>query len=61
MTALKQAMKKSSYGSSDLFLVSGTQKTVAHLMILNGNGEILIDTAPNKKWYISKVRQVFKK
>jgi hypothetical protein len=60
MTELKQAIRKSSYTQSDLFLVSGVQMKCAHLMILNGEGEVVIDTAPKKKWKIKSVRQVFR-
>lgn len=60
MTELKQAIRKSKYGKTDLFLVHGIQSKSAHLMILNGNGEMIIDTAPNKKWRIAGVKQVFK-
>jgi hypothetical protein len=60
MTALKQAIRKSNYTESDLFLVSGVQMKSAHLMILNGLGEMVIDTAPKMKWKIKSVRQVFK-
>ena len=60
MTALKQAIRKSQYTQSDLFLVSGVQMKSAHLMILNGMGEVIIDTAPKKKWKIRGVRQVFR-
>ena len=60
MTKLKAEMRKSKYGASDMFIVHGTQTRVAHLMVLNGNGEIIIDTAPNKKWKIVNVKQVFK-
>ena len=60
MTELKQAVRKSGYTKADLFLVSGVQLKCAHLMIMNGEGEIVIDTAPKKKWKIKSVRQVFK-
>jgi hypothetical protein len=60
MTQLRKEMRKSSYTSSDYFIVSGFQKTSAHLMVLNGNGETVIDTAPKKKWKIRMVSIVEK-
>ena len=60
MTALKQAIRRSKYGEADMFLVHGVQRKSAHLMIINGNGEMVIDTAPKMKWKIFSVKQVFK-
>ncbi|MDZ7785985.1 MAG: hypothetical protein U5L95_02580 [Candidatus Saccharibacteria bacterium] len=48
MTALKAEIKRSKYTKTDLFIVSGVQQKSAHLMILNGNGETVIDTAPKR-------------
>lgn len=55
MTNLKQMLRKSEYGAKDYFVVSGYQSKVAHLMVLNGNGETLIDTAPNSRWHIRDI------
>lgn len=60
MTALKAEIKRSKYDKTDVFIVSGSQRKSAHLMILNGNGEIVIDTAPKMKWRIRSVYQVFR-
>lgn len=60
MTELKRNMKRSKYTESDLFIVSGFQSKCAHLMVLNGQGETIIDTAPNKKWRIRQVSIVEK-
>ena len=61
MTTLRNSMKKSRYGVNDFFIVSGYQKTTAHLMVLNGNGETVIDTAKGMRWKIRKVMIVTKK
>ncbi len=60
MTQLKRNMKKSKYTASDLFIVSGYQRKCAHLMVLNGEGETIIDTAVGMKWRIREVSIVEK-
>ena len=60
MTQLKSNMRKSKYGVNDYFVVSGFQAKVAHLMVLNGNGDTIIDTAPKSKWRIRTVSIVEK-
>jgi hypothetical protein len=60
MTKLRANMKKSSYTDKDLFIVCGCQSKTAHLMVLNGNGETIIDTAPKMRWNISDVSIVEK-
>jgi hypothetical protein len=61
MTTLRKGLRKSVYGENDYFIVSGYQQSgVAHLMVLNGKGEFIIDTAPNSKWRIRRIGQVFK-
>ena len=60
MTQLRRNMKKSIYGNGDYFIVSGYQSKKAHLMVLNGNGETVIDTAEGMKWRIRGVSIVEK-
>ena len=55
MTALRKALKKSNYTEDDKFIVSGVQTRSAHLMVLDGNGETIIDTAKGMKWKIRDV------
>lgn len=55
MTELKKNMKKSSYTSEDYFIVNGFQSKKAHLMVLDGDGNSIIDTAPGSKWKIREV------
>lgn len=55
MTQLRRTMKKSIYTANDFFIVSGFQTKKAHLMVLNGEGETIIDTAPNMKWRVRGV------
>ena len=61
MTTFKHSLKKSDYTKDDRFLVSGYQAKTAHLMLLDGNGNMIIDTAPNSRWRIMEVRIVEKK
>ncbi|MDG1950068.1 MAG: hypothetical protein P8J32_04630 [bacterium] len=61
MTQLKSNIRKSSYNENDFFIVSGYQSKTAHLMVLNGKGETVIDTAPGMKWRIRDVSIVEKK
>ena len=58
MTKLRSNMRKSKYGKNDYFIVSGFQSKSAHLMVLNGNGETIIDTAKGCKWRIRAVNIV---
>ena len=55
MTQLRRNMKKSIYSCSDYFIVHGYQSKAGHLMVLNGNGETVIDTAEGSKWRIAGV------
>jgi hypothetical protein len=61
MTQLKSNIRKSNYSDKDLFVVSGVQSKTAHLMILNGEGKTIIDTAPNSRWKIRSVSIVERK
>ena len=61
MTQLRRNMKKSEYTENDFFIVSGYQSKCAHLMVLNGNGETVIDTAEGKKWRVRNVSIVERK
>jgi hypothetical protein len=60
MTQLKSNVKKSTYTNKDLFIVDCVQRKSAHLIIINGEGEIIIDTAPNMRWRIRSVKLVTK-
>ena len=55
MPQLRRNMKKSKYTSDNYFIVSGYQSKSAHLMVLNCNGETVIDTAEGMKWRIRGV------
>ena len=55
MTSLKKEIKKSDYTKDDFFIVWGFQSKASHLMVLDGEGDIVIDTAPKKKWRIKEV------
>ena len=55
MTKLRSNMRKSKYGKDDYFIVVGYQSKKAHMMVLNGNGETIIDTALGFKWRIGSV------
>jgi len=55
MTELRRMLKKSEYTNNDKFIVSGINSTSAHLMVLDGNGETIIDTARGCKWRIRDI------
>jgi len=58
-TQLKSAIKKSSYTEKDFFIADCVQRTTAHLIVINGLGETIIDTAPKMRWKILAVKQIF--
>ena len=60
LTEVRTNIKKSNYGKDDLFLISGIQRKKAHLMLFNGLGQVIIDTAPSMRWKVRSVKQVFK-
>lgn len=55
MTALINEIKASKYSASDHFIVCGVQTKKAHLMVVNGNGLVVIDTAPKRRWKVESV------
>ena len=61
MTQLRRNMKKSEYTSDDYFIVSGYTSSKGHLMVLNGNGDTVIDTAGKNRWRIHRVSIVEKR
>ena len=60
LTQLKRNIKVSNYTENDLFIVYLFQSKTAHLIVLNGNGNTIIDTAPKCRWKVLKVSIVFK-
>ena len=58
MTFLLSNIKSSNYTEKDYFIVSGIQSKCAHLMVVNGLGEVVIDTAPKKRWRVRRVKQI---
>ena len=59
-TDCKRNLRKRGYSASDLFLVHVVQSKVAHLILINGLGETIIDTAPKYKWRVCKISIVEK-
>ncbi len=55
MSELRRMLKKSSYTPSDKFVVRGQQTTTAHLMVLDGDGNTIIDTAKGMRWKIGDI------
>ena len=55
LSKLRSTMKKSDYCDDQYFLVKVFQSRSAHLIVLNGNGETVIDTAPKKRWRVADV------
>lgn len=60
LTQLKRNIKLSHYTEKDLFIVYVFQSKTAHLIVLNGNGNTIIDTAPKCRWKVLKVSIVFR-
>jgi len=54
-SALRGTLRKSSYGANDRFLVVVFQRHRSHLILLNGNGEVIMDTAPKMRWNVERV------
>ena len=50
LTVLKKTIKKSKYNSTDRFIVSVCTYTSAHLIVLDGDGNTIIDTAKGARW-----------
>lgn len=60
LTNLKTNLKKSAYGCNDYFIVHVFQSKKAHLLILDGNGQTIVDTAVGMKWRVATVDIVYK-
>jgi len=59
-TDVRRELKSSDYGKDDLFLFVGRRRTYAHAVVMDGNGQTIIDTAPScrmKTWKIWKVEK----
>ena len=60
LTQIRRNIAQSDYTVKDMFLVLVCQRKSAHLIVVNGSGEIIIDTAPKMRWRVETVKQVFK-
>lgn len=60
LTQLRKRIK-SQFTSEDRFIVHVASGRGGHALILNGNGQTVIDTALNCRWYVQDVAQVIKK
>lgn len=58
-TEVRRALKKSEYSKNDYFIFWGYQRKSTHVIVLNGDGETIIDTAPGKRWKFYKIYHVF--
>jgi hypothetical protein len=58
LSDVRRRLKASDYTSSDRFLLCLEQTTCAHLILLDGNGNTIRDTAPNKRWKVSRITLV---
>lgn len=56
----KTIAKNKKYSSNDIFMVHLANSKTAHLVIYNGDGVKLIDTAPNHRYKVFNVWHVFK-
>jgi hypothetical protein len=59
LTELRTNMKRSGYQPNDYFIVQVANKGAAHLIVLNGDGQTVIDTAPRCRWKVIQVHKVF--
>lgn len=55
---VRRSVKKFAKSKGHYFLVVCEQKKTAHLVLINGAGEIVIDTAPTRRWKVSSVKRV---
>lgn len=58
LSDVRARLKASAYTSSDRFLLCLEQTTCAHLILLDGNGNTIRDTAPKKRWKVSRITLV---
>ena len=58
MTSVRRALAKSNFTSKDRFVVHQYQSKAAHLMIVDGNGNTVVDTARGMKWRVASVKIV---
>ena len=59
LTEIRRNINKSDFTAKDKFIVLVCQRKNAHLMIIDGTGRIVIDTAPKMRWRVETVKQVF--
>lgn len=55
LSDVRARLKASDYTAKDRFLLCLEQTTCAHLILVDGNGKTLKDTAPNKRWKVSRI------
>ena len=60
-TQVRRALKRSDFTSDDYFIFWGGQKTCGHVIVINGNGKTVIDTAPRTRWKMIKILLVEQK
>lgn len=50
--------RNKAYNWSHYFIVLCHQQKAAHLIVVNGDGKVVVDTARGKRWKIENVKQV---
>lgn len=60
LTTVKTSLRKSKYNASDYFIIYTYKSKIGHLLVLNGNGDVVIDTAKGGRWKVISVKNVFK-
>jgi hypothetical protein len=58
LSDVRARLKKSKYTHNDRFLLTLEQSKCAHLILVDGNGEIIRDTAPKMRWKVSRITLV---
>jgi len=59
LTEIKANIRKSNYRAKDKFLIHVINKKNSHLILIRGNGETIIDTAPAMRWKVLSIKHVF--
>jgi hypothetical protein len=58
MSSVKESLRASVYTSDDKFLVLVYQSKASHVIVVDGNGKTVVDTAYGKKWRVQSIMEV---
>jgi hypothetical protein len=60
LSIVKRQIAKSDYTSKDFFILHTCKSTAGHLIVVDGTGSVVIDTAEGGRWSVASVKQVLK-